>query len=555
MSSMFAVLMKKQFNESCQTLRSRKPDVWGTILSLLLTAALLYLFIAISDGIIRAYIAIPVNQAVRWAEREREILTVWYFAVIVLGAMSGIRNINHALFESDDLKILATLPVPPKAVFMSKAAVVFAKQLAVITLLVIPFNVILARATGRSAEYIGTSLAASVMLTLLTVSISSFLALPVFRLKRAISSKYATMLIVLTAFLGALFWAYSFILDTFKQLLSTGMLKFFFSAETMLAIGNFTSHAYPAVFLADFTLLNDAGYNFGLIFAITAVLAVVGYFTVNRLFDKAVQSRIKRSAAKLRPQHWYADCGSFGTMLKKEFIEILRTPQYAFQCFSTALIMPLMTYFSMEVGTSLLSDTVGISMNFEVALFLIILFSVLTNTFCATNISRDGTAFYMIKTLPFSGKKYVMAKVTFSSLVSVLSVVLSAAVLGATGFTDASHTVFLLFVGVTVSVAEICFATRRDLTRPCFSEEEDNLLRQSGSTASSLVLIGTLLACLIGGGAIAINVTAMLRGGVYNELWAYLIGGLGAPAVLGAAVFYLLRKLDAAFMNTVEGGC
>lgn len=224
-----------------------------------------------------------------------------------------------------------------------------------------------------------------------------------------------------------------------------------------------------------------------------------------------------------------------------------------FSYFSVAVIMPMMVYFCMSVGASLVVKLIGVNCNVELAIFLTLLFGSLTNVFCTTNISRDGAMFYSVKAMPVSYKSVFFSKVFLCMVVTAFSQAISALLLFATGYLSLWIALFLFAAGMLCSFAQICFATRSDFNHAKFSTEEDGEIKVSGNTVSTIIVLGMLASFLIGGAVLLIRMLFTLRG--WNgEYITYLIVGVVSLCAAALAYYYLVRKLGKKYYEFSGGG-
>ena len=415
--------------------------------------------------------------------RLYELTAVIYTVIIAVNALGAVRVINRSVFESDDLRILLTLPLPSGAVWLSKMAAAYAKQFVFGLFTVLPVNVTLGVCVPLGAQFYGMTALILVLLPMISLGVGSVLALPVHAVARLISSRYVVTLVVVTAVTAVAFWLYSAVLDFIANLISTGDARYFFDAETMREIARVTEKLFPASCFADMLLTGDAGEGFGWVLLVTAALTAAGVTVGRLMLVPAAQNKL----FSLSSRHVYKGHGMpaprsvFATFMKKEFVQVLRTPSYAFRYFSTAIIMPLMVYFCMDIFSELVGMLVFVNCDLEIAVFLIVMFGILTNTYCAGNISRDGEFFFTMKTLPVNYRTVIGAKVAFCFIGAAVPTAVSVALVGGLGYVNAWQSVYLLAVTLAISVAQICFAIRRDLMRPHFGgsggAEENATLR------------------------------------------------------------------------------
>ena len=159
------------------------------------------------------------------------------------------RVINRSVFESDDLRILLTLPLPSGAVWLSKMAAAYAKQFVFGLFTVLPVNVTLGVCVPLGAQFYGMTALILVLLPMISLGVGSVLALPVHAVARLISSRYVVTLVVVTAVTAVAFWLYSAVLDFIANLHFHGRGEILFSMRKPCAASRTPYRGcIPAVF-------------------------------------------------------------------------------------------------------------------------------------------------------------------------------------------------------------------------------------------------------------------------------------------------------------------
>lgn len=548
---MLSVLLKKQITEKLSVFKKdkRRMDISGALLTLILVGALIAICVIVLSRFVKMYCGIRFHGVSDIPARQFELLTVIYAVIMAIGVLSGIRAINFSLFESDDRNILITLPLKSSTIFYSKMITAYLKQVFVFALILLPVNLTFAAVTGKSAYYVVMSIIMCFVFPLITLAFSSIFCLPVYLIKRFINSKYTFVLLIATAVTAVLFWFYSEILSFIKTMMTTGEIRFFFREETMNGIITAANLLYPSNVIARVLLGMETGKNAGILIGTALGAGLAGFMLVRLLYNKASTARaVSGRRFSFRAKKPSKKRSPSSALILKEFGLIMRTPSYAFQYFSVAAVMPLMVYFCMGIGRDLLSSLIMTESNFELAIFLVLMFGTLTNTFCATNISREGPAFYSLKTMPLKYEKILGAKIAFCSFIACASTAVSCIVLAALGYLTAAQTAFVFFIAVLLAEAQICFATRKDLNHPSFSTDEDCEVRESNSTVSEIIIAGLIISSLLGGVSLYLSVIS----GGKSQLYTMLFAGLTSVAVLGASVAYLLIGLKKKFYGLTE---
>ncbi len=461
--------------------------------------------------------------------------------------------LTRAIFESDDRNVLIVLPIRPQAIFIAKMVSVYFSQAILAVCVTLPLVIVFAQVTAQSIMFIVISTLASLLIPFISLGIASILCLPFYFIKRFFQSKYILFLVVVTAIAAVLFVGYAKVLSFFENLMVSGDIKFFFSQEVMEFIINLTDKLVPANFLARLVFGVEPLKNAIILLIIIAVLGIIGFIVEYLLYNAAVKIRVQNNdgivfhAKKLsRPRTVVSG------LISKELGSIIFTPDYAFQYISVAAILPVMVYLCMGLGESLLAQLLHLEMNFEIALLLTVLFGSLTNTFCAINISREGRSFYMQKTLPIRYSKMLGVKIGLNFVVTMLSVGISTLVITLQGFIEPMEAVFVFAVGIILGLAQICFATRKDLNHPYFPTEEDNTVKESNGNVSTIIILGMIISLVVGGVPLVYSVLDSLKGdGI--AYFTYLFAGGLSVVVLIASLLYTFIGIKSKFERLSEG--
>lgn len=127
----YSLLLKKQVLDilPARTRKKRLSDWAGILLMALLAAVIIAVFVVVFSKFVETYCGIKINRVSDIAARQFEIMSMAYFALILVFIFSGVSALNHTLFENSDLNILITMPFSSTDIFLSKLTTVYLKQL------------------------------------------------------------------------------------------------------------------------------------------------------------------------------------------------------------------------------------------------------------------------------------------------------------------------------------------------------------------------------------------------------------------------------------------
>ena len=544
---LLGALLKKNRRENTSSFRKGNFDAVGFVMRLLLAGAFIAIFVIFFGKFVDMYLGIKLNNVSDAEERLYELLTLVYGAVLLAMILSGISQINQALFSADDMRVIAALPIGANTLYLSKIILIYLGQLVVACFTVLPVNLTVAAHYAVPTAYYPLTALACVVLPLMSVAISSILALPYHALKVFLKDKFLLNFIVITVLTALLLFLYAYVLEAVKELLLGDDMKYFFNEKVMTGIALCAKYLYPANLISNILLGRELLVSSLVIAGWFLACMAVSLLMIRMILTRSLQSRISGSPNFVKKVKPLAKSRlPFNALLRKEFLMIFRTPGYMFSYFAIAVVMPLLVYFCMSVGSSLAVKLIAVDSNLELAIFLTMLFGMLANMFCSTNISRDGMLFYSLKAMPLNYKQVIFSKVLLCMIVTAFSQLFSATLLAATSYITVANAAFLFVVGMMFGFAQICVATRADFNHPHFSSESDGEIKESGNTVSTVLVIGIVLSFALGGALLLTKMYFSLRG--LSEAYAYLTyvitAGIAILSVAGSVTFLLFGLKD-----------
>lgn len=547
---------KLQFPFSFKKVKGRKFDVLGSLLSLLISLLIIVVFVFLISSVVENYLAVKINKVEDPIARATELLNVFYAVIILAMGFLGVEKMRKSLTQKKHKELFLRLPVKQQTIFLSKLAVLLLWNYLVAFFLVIPVNFIFFLALDISYLFWLNTALVWLLLPIVPFLISSLLIIPYIKIIDFIKDKYVIIFVLLSVLLISAFLLYSVLLNVVQELLETGLIRFIFNEEFTNTLQSFLLYTYPANSLTNIALGQNMLESILIVLAVSAVAAgVIYYVTKNLYYITLYKNDSRRQNGKKKEK--YLQLNPIVSLVKKEFISVFRDSKNVFAYFAIATAMPAMVYCCYTLFESLITNTLGLEVNFSLALLVILIFSVLTNTFCATNITRDGLAALKTKLLPIKAKYLLLAKVLFCSIVSSLAVIVSSIILICATSLGVFDGILCILFGVIFSITQIFVATRLDLNHAKVSLSPVEVESASSKTIAKVVFIGLILALVMGILSMVISIFASVPGNDFvqklnlKNIYAYVL-----PAVicLGYFVFgfiYYNRKIENSFANLV----
>ncbi|MBQ2723728.1 MAG: hypothetical protein IJF72_03670 [Clostridia bacterium] len=540
--------LKTQFPFASQ---KRKGDVVGTILSLLITLLILTTFFGLVYTIADTYVTVKVDKVSAPIERASELLNVCYFVIIFATSFACVEKMRSTFSQQKDKHLFLRLPIKQQTLFMSKLCTLMIWNYALNFCLIVPVNVIFALAVDVGATFWLFTMVVWLTMPLVAFLIATLFVIPYIKFMEFISNKYWLIFILLSVLLIVAFVLYSLLLGLVQSLLETGSIKHLFN-EAFVTTLQTMLNVYPINAFANIIFGQNLFVSLTLAVAL-AGLSVLVVYTISKHLYYATLYKNEIVSQPFQKSRNYNQLNPLISLIKKEFVTVFRNPNQLFSYFAIATAMPFMVYSCYTLFESLIENALGLSLTFPLALLILLVFSILTNTFCATNVSRDGLTALKSKVFPVKAKTLLLAKVLFCAIVSSLSVLASTILLGFATSLSWTDALIATFVGLVFSTAQIFVATKMDLKHCNVSATPAEMEAVSNRTITKVVFVGLILALLIGLSAVIINIlsNSSFQLFILQPIFAYVIPLVGSVVYLTVAVVYYTFKIEKRFATLV----
>ena len=477
--------------------KGRRYDLFGVLLASLVVLFICAVFSVLLSAIVSSYSVVRIDKVSAPILRSKELINVAYIAVFCALVSTGLENMRRTLTDRKHRELFLRMPVSSETIFLAKLATVLVFSYALALVLIATVSVIFYTSAPLPWTFLLRSVAVWVLMPLSAFLVSTLLLVPYIKLVEFISGKYALILVLVTSMLMGAFYVYSRFLSVMQKLIETGSIKYLFNEKFVNTLTSFLKWGYPVSPLAEIALGERVLLPIALSLVFALLAPISAYLISKRLYTATVykneKERTPRGTRRERRAH-----STLVSLMIKELICIYRDPKSAFSYLAVAASMPVMVYCSYTLFDSLIRGAIGMVVTFPLATLTVLIFSILTNTFCATNVSRDGAAAMKVKTYPVKASTILFAKVLLCAVVSSLSIGVSIAVLLIFGKLSAFDSFVLLLIAVAFSMAQIFVATRMDLGSARLSSSVAEMRSANNVTLAKVVTLGILLALLAG---------------------------------------------------------
>lgn len=510
-------------------------DIIGTALSLLITLLILGVFVYLLSTIVESYLTVKLYDGrlgmivSNPTARTVELLNVIYTVIIVALSAMMLEKMRSTLARQQDKVLFLRMPLKQQTIFLAKLATLLLSNYITAFILIVPINAIFWFALEPQPIFWFYTAAIWLLLPMVSFLIASLLLVPYIKIVEFVSQRYLIMFLLFTAAVVGAFLVYAEILEIIQNLLETGSIKFLFNDTFISTLKNLINITYPANCFAYIAVGKFLDIAFGITVSLAVVAVFVVYFVSKGLYYITLYKNESQKKVIVKNRALFRTT-KFAALIRKEFISVFREPRNLFSYFAIATAMPVMVYSCYTLFESLIKNAIGFNVSFALALTVILIFSILTNTFCATNVSRDGELALKVKMYPVRASKLLFAKVFFCSIVSTLSVIGSSALLYFAKIyfnqgqilVDANDLWVIAAIGVVFSLSHIFVATRLDLNHAKVMASPQEIEEESNKTIAKTVFVGIILALVAG--AASLLVTALSNTGIIEKYIGVSLG-------------------------------
>ena len=557
MDKSFLTLFKYEFKKQFLfKFKKDKSDIVGSILSTLITLTVIGAFVLFLSVIAKNYVLVKMNKVLDIFGRAYELLNVFYSIILVALIFVGLENMRKTLTDNVDKKIMLRLPVKEETLFLTKLLVLMLRNYILAFVIVVPVNVIFYIATAPSAIFWLMTFVVWLFFPLVVSLFTSLLIVPYIKVVQFLKTRYAFVFVLFTVLLALGIMVYMWFLSVVQSYLETGYIRFLFNEKFLTTLQTLLNYTYPANCLAGLALTKNVAKSLLILILCSTASVLLIYYITKKLYHVVLYKNddnvvVRKSKTKLK-----ANSVMFG-LIKKEIISVTREPKHIFSYLAIATIMPIMVFSCYTLFESLIYNMLGMKLAFSLALLCVLVFSVLTNTFCSTNLTREGTSLLKQKTFPIKATQILTAKVIFCSVVSLLSVLVSSFVLILFTSLGVWEGLLCLVIGSLFTIAQILLATRIDLNNLKMSFTFQQIEKRTSTTISKVVTIGLIVSLVAG--ILALVLGAFSQGSFILQItssvpsWlTYVVPVLVGLLYCGLSVLFYFCKLQKALDNITK---
>lgn len=493
----------------------------------------------------------------------RTIGQVWLLPTLALIVamvsviMMGFFTMLSRLYFTRDAALMAYLPVKSETVLLAKATEIYAGELGVNALIVLPALIMAGIHQGAGAGYWLTAAMVTLLTPMIPMALLMLLSTALARLTSFSKHQETLIMIASLAMVFVVMGAeMAFMAKVPEDATGLYFLRLLLDNEALV---NTIAGAVPPVRWALDALRGQPLQLLVLSVVSIGVMAAVLAFVGPRYLSVALRQQERASggrAIKVNDKT-FRRSSQLMTLYRLEMRTLLRTPAYAFNGVYGALVFPLiMIYMAVMSNVSeemsglaemlTMIDTLLAKPDQILILAGVMSFCCCINPAAATAVTREGKRFAYTRILPATPRTILASKLLMGLTASLMTcgamAIVACFLFPVSKWVIAAAFVLAMILGT--AIVSLCLAL--DASRPLLTwPNETYAIKQSGNVGFAMLigLVPVVLLIGLGIGLVFLGTTAVLRLVIVS---AVLLG----MAVLGQ---YVLRRSEQRYITWEKG--
>lgn len=459
---MFLELLRKEFIERKN---DEKQSIAMLILSILLRVLLISGFIALE-----CFIALNLDKKiVKYSSYGSfDFLVLFLFLMMALSIVFTMVKARGVIFNHKDSTVTLPLPIAPSTQVFSKVVYLYIESVLLGWVTSTPLLICYGATRHYIPYYYIFSGLYPLLISIFSVGISLLFALVYQQIYKLITKSDIAQFIVASVLVVTLCYLYQFILNLFLTALNDSSIGGVFSSDFVNGLHKARNYFLPVYQLMD-AVIEKTNIKAGiLIFLGASFLSLtlgvgitsIVYFHEIKIGDRSESKQKKGKVRKLTTP--------FKALVRKEMDLLFKDEANLFSYTSLLILCPFLTFAVISSLNSIIYDNLRFYASYfpelvsGINLTLILSFSGVINASASMSMTREGKALIVVKYLPISPLKQILAKIIIPISFSFLSLLITEIVLISTGIITMPVFLSSLFIGTVLLAFSNIFGVYSD---------------------------------------------------------------------------------------------
>lgn len=426
---MFLELLRKEFLER-RSLGSK------TLLARLLSALFYVLFVGLLIAL-ECFIALTLDKKIEAYSSygSYDFLVLCLFLTMLVGIFFAMVKARSSLFNESDSRVTLPLPIPPSTEILAKVVYIYAEAVLMEFFIATPLLICYGATRHFIPYYYVFSILYPFIISVFIMGIALLFAVIYQQLYKLVKRSDIAQFVVASLLVIGLCYLYKVILTLFLTALTDSAIGGVLSPSLVNTIHNGLPCFLPVSYWLEAIILKER--------VLPDVLIALGSSFLSAILGIAITSLVfyhelrngSRTLSKAKKDKKIVLDKPFKALLKKEMSLLFKDSTNIFSYSSLLTMCPFLTY----AVVSSLNSLIYSNLQFYAAYFpelisginltLILLFVAVINSSSSLAMSREGKALKVVKSIPVSSDKQLLAKLIIPVFFSFLSLLLTCIVL------------------------------------------------------------------------------------------------------------------------------
>lgn len=410
----------------------------------------------------------------------------------------AIGNVINTLYLCKDNEMLICLPVTPNQLFISKILLIYVRELAINSIICIPLFIALGWQGWLGLVYFLSIPILLLILPILPIVLASFLSIPIMAVLQFLKRHTILSIMSFLTVVAICFWGYVSVIAKVAGNYDIFNDQFKIMTAVNKAVATLSKHIIVYLQLATATFNFSKWFWYIAFLAICTVFLALTILIIRPLYFKIAMTNLENTI-KIKPRKdSFKKESIFGSLLKREFLCVFRSPADVFGYFLFSLLMPFIVFSYDKLLSTLAVSPEGINMIAGAHVMVVAILAMQSNLSAASAISRDGGNFHTSKIIPVNYFTQVFVKFAFNVILTTTALLVTMIVSffsnGAVAWQIIMGTVAVIFA----SIGHIAWSIDMDIHNPTINHQGSESSSMTSKSTPKSIALGLLIGFVLG---------------------------------------------------------
>lgn len=513
-------LLKMQMDNKTDLLKTASPKTMipALIKVVVLLAAITF---AVSYGL--SYVSNILKPAI-----NAELIGLLLLGTQLLSLIFAVGNVISTLYMCHDNQMLICLPVTPNQLFISKILMIYIREVAASSIIILPLFLTLGSFSSFGASFYLSLPMLVLLMPIFPIVVAAFLSLPIMWIIKFLKKHTLLSIIVIFGLVGVCLWGYFLLIEAVGAAIGEFDLNEQVAISrrfnaSVAAIGK----SIPLYYQVGRAMLSFDMWHWFLTFALVCVaVSTAAVLFTRHFFFKVAMSNLENTVKAKKRVKKFKKRSRFVSLFTKEVFCVFRSTSEMFEYFLFTILMPFIVFSCDRLVMTAKVENVD-EMIAGAHIMIVAILAMLSNISSASAISRDGGNFHTSKTIPVDFFTQMFVKFSFNAVFTIAAILATAIV---SSFVFPVWQVALGSVAVAMAaVGHIAYCISCDIKNPTVNAQGDEESSAVSKSTTKCLVVGMFIGFIMG-------LIVMLMAGVKHAMLPYLV-------IIVLAFLYMINRV------------